>query len=76
VTQDAIIALTLAGGLITLVTFVSTAVWTVAQIKEVTSNLKLEVRHLAKEISNLSVTRDDHEGRLRAIEKHHNGCNQ
>jgi|GEM_PF-5214661 len=47
---------------------VVTVVWAVAQIKETTSNLGVEIRHLAKEINSLRESEKDHEQRLRLLE--------
>lgn len=46
---------------------VITVVWAVAQIKETTSNLGIEIRHLAKEITSLRDNDEDHEARIREL---------
>lgn len=61
-------ALTAIGVVVSLLVFVVTAVWAVAQIKETTSNLALEIKHLATKITELSTAREDHEDRLRQLE--------
>lgn len=50
---------------------VATIVWAVAQIKETTSNLAIEIRHLAQEITGLRGDVGDHETRIRAMEQKH-----
>lgn len=58
----------IATGLVTLTTFVATAVWAVAQVKEATSTLRVEINHLAKGVDRLNSSLEDHELRLRTLE--------
>jgi cell division protein FtsB len=55
--------------LVSLLAGVATVVWAVAQIKETTSNLAIQISHLAKEIATLSDRHEDHETRIRKIEQ-------
>jgi hypothetical protein len=48
---------------------VATVVWAVAQIKETTSNLAIEIRHLSQAVVVLSERHEDHEIRIRSLEK-------
>lgn len=64
------------GWLLSLVALVSTAVWCVAAIQSTTSNLQLEIKHLAVEVSKMSETQakvenklTDHEIRMRMLEQ-------
>jgi hypothetical protein len=68
--DEVIITLTILGGLITLVTFVAITVWAVAQIKETTSNLTIEIRNLSKAVDKMAGDFDDMDRRLRLIEGH------
>jgi Ca2+/Na+ antiporter len=48
---------------------VATVVWAVAQIKETTSNLGLEIRHLSQAVLAIGKSLEDHEMRIRRIEQ-------
>jgi Ca2+/Na+ antiporter len=50
---------------------VATVVWAVAQIKETTSNLGLEIRHLSQTVAAIGKSLEDHEARIRKIEQGH-----
>lgn len=62
------IALLICGAVITLASFVATIVWAVAQVKETTSTLAIEIRHLREKIGDMAIDSKDHELRLRKIE--------
>lgn len=68
--DEVIVTLTILGSLITLVTFVAIIVWAVAQIKETTSNLTIEIHNLSKSIDKMSDDFEDMDKRLRLIEGH------
>ena len=69
--EDFLQILSIVGGLITLIIFVATAVWVVAQIKETTSNLGLKIENLGKSIDKLSEDYELIDGRVRALENKH-----
>jgi hypothetical protein len=60
--------LAIIGGLVTLVTIVAAAVWAVAQIKEATSNLAIEIRNLSRAVDKMADDFDDMDRRLRMVE--------
>jgi prefoldin subunit 5 len=64
----ATMVMTAVGLSISLIVIVGTVVWAVAQIKETTSNLSLEIKHLAESVTKLNDGHDDHEERIRRIE--------
>jgi hypothetical protein len=64
----ATVVLSASGVLLTLITMVAVVVWAVAQIKETTSNLGSEIKHLAEKVSGIHLVQDDHENRIRYIE--------
>lgn len=60
---------------LSLVALVSTAVWCVAAIKSTTTNLQLEIKHLAVEVARMGESQSsiverltDHEIRMRMLE--------
>lgn len=65
---DFMTVLTIICGLITLVTFVATSVWVVANVKETTSNLAIEIRNLGKAVDKINVDFGEMDKRLRLIE--------
>jgi uncharacterized membrane protein len=66
--EQALIAFTLITGVIGLVTFVATSVWAVAQVKETTASLGIQIKNLGKSIDKLGLDVDDMEKRLRDLE--------
>jgi hypothetical protein len=52
-----------------LVVIVATVVWAVGQIQATTQNLALEIKHLGERIKEMSDGFEDHEKRIRGLEK-------
>jgi hypothetical protein len=66
----------IAGWVLSLVALVSTAVWCVAAIRSTTTNLQIEIQHLAVEVGRMGNWREnadkqltDHEIRMRMLEQ-------
>jgi hypothetical protein len=59
------------GGLLSLVAFVSTVVWAVAQVKETTSNLGIKIENLGRSIDQLVEDYDRIDERVRSLEAKH-----
>ena len=59
------------GGLLSLVAFVSTVVWAVAQVKETTSNLGIKIETLGRSIDQLVEDYDRIDERVRSLEAKH-----
>lgn len=64
---NTIIAVVAAVG--SLIVIVGTVVWAVSEIKATTQTLALEIKHLGDRIKEMSDGFDDHEERLRAMER-------
>lgn len=63
------IAVGIISAAIVVICFVATTVWAVAQVKETTSTLSIEIRHLREKIGDVMDSHKDHEDRLRKIEQ-------
>lgn len=69
--EDFLMIVGIIGGLVTLVTFVATSVWVVAQIDKTTSNLGLKIENLGKSIDKLSEDYELMDSRVRNLEAKH-----
>lgn len=67
--EQVLIVFTIVTAVIGMITFVSTSVWAVAQVKETTSNLGIKIENLAKTIDKMATEFDSMKDRLAAIEK-------
>jgi len=63
------IGIQVVGAIVGCVCFIATTVWAVAQIKETTSSLSIEIKHLREKIGEIVDDYKDHETRIRQIEQ-------
>jgi len=62
------------GAILGVICFIATTVWAVAQIKETTSSLSIEIKHLREKIGEIVDDYKDHETRIRRMERSRHQC--